>query len=266
MILLYYFQVMLLHGILSFSLVPPARWKGQNQLEENVFLCFWSEALPYAFGAQVKAISTGSMQVGQTKKAVLSVSAGANVPVQVGESIVIGTAFREQVGQFSIEAIEEHTQDLPMLPHPLPISERDSLTQAEQQLFICIEKWIQQADRLCNTLRDAYQLDFSRIGQMERNTCMGRKGKIEGLIYFFHGIGCYFETKDLKIDIDFDSRGDWQGFDEWRIESFISWNYPHLHFSSKDIEQGILALLNKKWLYQIDRMYDHNFYYVVPTA
>lgn len=257
---------MLLHGTLSLAVAPPIRRVAQNQMAENDFLCFWSAALPYIFGAQVTSISGGPLQVGETKGAVLAVHAEAAVHLRAGASIAIGTALREPIGHFVVEVLnEEPAHDLPGV-RSLMAAERGALTRSEQQLFACIEQWVQQADRLCRALRQDYLLDFTRVGRVERNACMGQKGKVNGIAYYFHGIGCYFENDGLKLDVDFDSQGDWYGFDLWRMQSFIEWNYPQLLPSLEPIEQGLMALLRKKWLYQVDRRYDHGFYFVTPTA
>ncbi|MBX0293022.1 hypothetical protein K3G63_21440 [Hymenobacter sp. HSC-4F20] len=257
---------MLLHGTLSLAVAPPSRWLAQNQVAENDFLCFWSAALPYIFGAHVTSVSGGPLRVGETKGAVLAIPAEAAAPLRAGASIAIGTALREQIGHFVVEVLqEEPAQDLPGV-RPVMAAERGALTHSEQQLFACIEQWVQQADRLCCALRQAYGLDFTRIGWVERNACMGQRGRVNGIAYSFHGIGCYFENEGLKLDVDFDSKGDWHGFDLWRIQSFIEWNYPQLVSSLEPIEQGLTALLGKKWLYQVDRRYDHDFYFVTPTT
>ncbi|UOQ69513.1 DUF6896 domain-containing protein [Hymenobacter volaticus] len=257
---------MLLHGTLSLSSAPPARWVTQDQLEEGQFLCFWSETLPYTFGARLHAMPEGPVRLGQTKRAILSVSVEAGEQAGLRECLPIGTASQEAIGQFALEAKEiEPERDLPFGALPLSDYERESLTEVEQQLFCCIEQWVQQANQLCSALREAFQLDFTRLGRMERNARMGRKGTIKGICYAFHGIGCYFEGKDVKLDVDFDSQGNWRGFDVWRVQSFIDWNYPELGLSPARIEQGIEELLRKKWLYQVAQLYGP-FYYVTPVA
>ena len=254
---------MLLHGTLSLTAAPPARWGTKNQLAENDFLCFWSHTLPFIFGAQLQVLSDGPLLVGQTKNTVLSVSVEAGALLQQRACLSIGTALQEQIGYFAVRALEEEPgRNLSRPAQPLAVLERGLLTPTEQQLFRCIEHWVQQADRLCNTLRKAYLLDFTRMGRLERNARLGSKGNVNGIRYAFHGIGCYFETPDLQLDVDFDSQGDWHGFDLWRIQTFIDWNYPHLRLSSERIEQGLVALRKKQWLYQSDRLYDQAFYYV----
>ena len=257
--------MMLLHGPLSLT-TPPAKWVGQRQVEENDYLCFWSVSLPYTFGAQVLTLPDGPLRVGETKRAVLCVTAEAGTQLQVGDHISVGSARQEQSGHLVVRALATQLGGaVPRRVPPLSRAQRDSLTPAEQALFRCIEEWVRQADQLCSALREAFRLDFTRIGRLERNLCMGRQGQRNGIAYSFHGIGCYFETNNLRLDVDFDSRGDWQGYDLWRLQSFIDWNYPQLGFSPQSIEQGVGTLLAKQWIYQVDRSYDHSFYYVTPT-
>ncbi|RYU81806.1 DUF6896 domain-containing protein [Hymenobacter persicinus] len=252
--------------MLSLTTAPPARWVTQDQLEESNFLCFWSDTLPYTFGARIQRLPEGPIGLGAIKPAVLSVSAEAGRLIGLGERIPIGTANQEAIGQFVIAAKEEQLScDRPFGIQPIPVRERGTLTEDEQQLFTCIEHWVQQAHQLCSTLRDAFQLDFTRMGRVERNARMGMQGTVNGLCYAFHGIGCYFETNDLQVDVDFDSQGDWRGFDLWRVQTFIDCNYPQLALTSSSIEQGILELLRKKWLYQEGHSYS-KFYYVPPVA
>ena len=256
---------MLLHGPLSLT-ATPAKWVRQGQVEENDYLCFWSASLPYTFGARVQTLPDGPLRVGETKRAVLCVTAEAGTQLRVGEHLSIGSARQEQSGHLVVRALATQAGEvIPQRALPLSRAQRGSLTPTEQALFWCIEEWVRQADQLCSALREAFRLDFTRIGRLERNMSMGRQGQHNGIAYSFHGIGCYFETNDLRLDVDFDSQGDWRGFDLWRLQSFIDWNYPQLGFSPQSIKQGVDALLAKQWLYQVDRSYDHSFYYVTPV-
>jgi hypothetical protein len=256
---------MLLHGTLSLT-AAPARRVAQNQLAENDFLCFWTETLPYIFGAQLQGLAESPLLVGLITSAVLAVSVEAGALLQPSECLAVGSALQEQIGYFRVHALaQEPARDLPRQGQPVAVMARGPLTPTEQQLVCCIEHWVQQADSLCKALRHAYLLDFTRVGRLERHARMGGKGTVNGIRYAFHGIGCYFETPDLQLDVDFDSQGDWHGFDLWRMQTFIDSNYPHLRLSSEMIEQGIVALREKQWLYQSDRLYDHAFYYVTPV-
>ncbi|MDF7815139.1 hypothetical protein [Hymenobacter sp. YC55] len=257
--------MMLLHGPFSLT-TPPAKWVEQRQVEQNDYLCFWSASLPYTFGAQVLTLPDGPLRVGETKRAVLCVTAEAGTQLRVGEPLSVGSARQEPSGHLVLRVLARQAgKAVPQRVLPLSRVKRGSLTPTEQKLFQRIEEWVRLADQLCSALREAFRLDFTRIGRLERNMCMGRQGQRNGIAYAFHGIGCYFETNNLRLDVDFDSQGDWRGFDLWRLQSFIDWNYPQLGFSAQRIEQGVDALLAKQWLYQVDRPYDHSFYYVTLT-
>ena len=48
--------------------------------------------------------------------------------------------------------------------------------------------------------------------------------------YDFHGVGCYVEFPNYSIDFDFGKNGEFNGFDKWRIASYIDeriLDYPY---------------------------------------
>jgi len=64
--------------------------------------------------------------------------------------------------------------------------------------------------------------------------------------YAFHGIGCYIETSDIIIDIDFGTNCEVGGFDVWKLWNFVIDNNLDKQydiFKDKDKLQSVLSSL-----------------------
>ncbi|WBO86695.1 DUF6896 domain-containing protein [Hymenobacter yonginensis] len=258
---------MLLQGALSYVSPPPVRLQPLPRLEEDFGCCCWRVGASVLATLTVNSLPDGPLVLGETKAAKLKIADEVRKRLQVGDLLLLGTAQQEAIGQFVIQSLEpDPILARALRPRPgLPVA-REPLTASEQQLFTYVEEWVKQADRLCRFLREEFQLDFTRVSRAERTARMGMSGKTKGISFGFHGIGCHFKTKVLELDVDFDSQGDCRGVDLWRIEMFIKWNYPKADLSYTHIKQGISALLQKRWLYQVDRPNDQHFFYVTPTS
>jgi len=51
-----------------------------------------------------------------------------------------------------------------------------------------------------------------------------QKGAVNGLFYFFHGVGCKIETADINVDFDYCSDGTIRTFDEYVIRKYLHHN------------------------------------------
>jgi hypothetical protein len=258
---------MLLTGLLSYLSPPPARLQPLPWVEEDFGCCFWRVGTCVLASLTVTHLPDGPLGLGETKTASLTIASEVVQRLQVGEWLLLGTAQQEGIGQFLVQTIAPDPLQKPALrQRPVPPVMREPLTASEQHLLAYVEEWVQQANRLCISLRKEFQFDFTRVSRTEREARMGASGKVKGIRYGFHGIGCHFKTKDLELDVDFDSQGDWQGVDWWRIRTFIKWNYPTANFSDTHLKQGLMSLVQKKWLYQTDRAPDHHLFYLTPES
>ena len=60
--------------------------------------------------------------------------------------------------------------------------------------------------------------------ELWKHRLVPQKGDGNGLFYFFHGVGCKVETKDLNVDFDYCSDGTIRTFDEWIIQKHLNQN------------------------------------------
>lgn len=85
----------------------------------------------------------------------------------------------------------------------------------------------------CDELKEKYDIPSVReILRWRRLNKIPKEGKVGDVYFSFHGVGCYFESKTDKIDIDFGSEGRVDGFDYLRLRLF--WEQRAERF--KDIE------------------------------
>lgn len=121
------------------------------------------------------------------------------------------------------------------------------------------------ANLFCMTLQEVSGLKFTRCSRTERNAVLSQRGTIQGLTYAFHGRGCYFQTKELVLDVDFDALRNWNGIDLWRLQHFLTENKRALKLTADELAQHMAALLYKQRLHQVDRIADQHFYYLSIT-
>lgn len=81
--------------------------------------------------------------------------------------------------------------------------------------------------------------------------------------YIKHGAGIRFKDSKWKIDIDFGIDGEWNGFDEWRLFSFLEDNNLKSRFTSDQeikefLEEGVKnnIFTKKDELYFLNSMDD----------
>ncbi|OUJ66324.1 DUF6896 domain-containing protein [Hymenobacter crusticola] len=140
----------------------------------------------------------------------------------------------------------------------------DSLTTTEQQVLAYLHEFVHYADFFCTTLIAAFPSAPAGIPPLEQLALVAPRGQVQTLQYAFHGLGCTFQQEGMILSLDFDSLGQWSGFAPWHISSFLSTNHPTLGLSSEDLAQVFDTLVAKQWLYQVERAFDQEFYYLTP--
>jgi len=137
------------------------------------------------------------------------------------------------------------------------------LSEKEAQLLSYVKQYMQHAEACCAVLRAASGLDFTRVSRFERLAVLPQKGKVQGLTYAFHGIGCFFKRKGLIIDVDFDMTGGCNAVDELRIWLFVQDNYPkETYWTQQSIADSMSQLVQQRLLHQVAREHDEHFYYL----
>lgn len=89
------------------------------------------------------------------------------------------------------------------------------------QLLNLIVEYIKTAQYCCGILRENIPDGIPILGAY-RQKVITKNGKIKGLTYNFHGVGCYFEFEDgREINIDFGPNDRCDGFDLYRLRFFL---------------------------------------------
>lgn len=84
-----------------------------------------------------------------------------------------------------------------------------------------ISDYLDAANDVASQMKSTYGIDdlwSAYVGGHLPKT--GAISKLEGGTYRFHGAGCYFQFRDVQIDIDFGPHGSVDGFDAWRLVRF----------------------------------------------
>ena len=137
-----------------------------------------------------------------------------------------------------------------------------SLYEREEQLLGYVEQYMQHAEACCAALQAASGLDFTRVSRAEREAVLPQRGKVQGLIYAFHGRGCFFQKKGLIIDVDFDMTGGCNAVDEWRMRLFLQDNHSQETYWLQHLPEGLARLVQQQRLHQVSREHDEHFYYL----
>lgn len=67
--------------------------------------------------------------------------------------------------------------------------------------------------------------------------------------YFKHGFGIDFRSKNWKVSIDFGPKGEWDGFDSWRLFIFLEDNKIKSKIKNESEIENLLKIGFKKDLF-----------------
>lgn len=118
------------------------------------------------------------------------------------------------------------------------------------QVLELIKEYIACARYVSGLLKEAAGNPENIIGAY-RTTGMPKEGYLEGDIYYnFHGVGCYFELQNTKIDIDFGPGNRCDGFDLYRLEGFhLSRTEKYPELSEVVLKEAFIELTNEGKIY-----------------
>ncbi len=83
-----------------------------------------------------------------------------------------------------------------------------------------IYDYIQCAKYMCDVLTSTYT-EEEELLRAYRLKLLPKSAEVEDLYYNFHGMGCYFEFDGGTIDVDFGPGGRCDGFDAYRLQSYL---------------------------------------------
>lgn len=84
-----------------------------------------------------------------------------------------------------------------------------------------IYDFIQCAKYVCGIFEDMYTESVIPLRAYTMKL-IPKSDTIDGILYNFHGIGCYFEFNGGAIDVDFGPDGRHDGFDKDRLKFYLS--------------------------------------------
>jgi hypothetical protein len=107
-----------------------------------------------------------------------------------------------------------------------------------------ISEYVQATRALSQRLGAAF--GQSSLLQGRRDQAIPRSGRTaDGLVFNFHGIGCWISDGQLSVDFDFLPDGQVDGFDAWRLHVFTEDNPSLVGVRGREEIQLALELLAK---------------------
>lgn len=122
-----------------------------------------------------------------------------------------------------------------------------------------IKRYVAAVDRATHELR--LQLGHSDLLAAAKNGLVPRSGRLEGLRYTFHGVGCTVEFDDVCIDFDFGPRGRHGGFDAWRLSRFAAQD-GESGAESDEIQRGLDELVASGFIVKSEGLPSPHLYYL----
>ncbi|HZI12183.1 MAG TPA: hypothetical protein VE153_17500 [Myxococcus sp.] len=116
--------------------------------------------------------------------------------------------------------------------------------QPDDWLGRLISEYVQATRALSQRLGAAFAQ--SSLLQGRRDKAIPRSGRTaDGLVFNFHGAGCWISDGQLSVDFDFLPDGQVDGFDAWRLHVFTEENPALVGVRSHEEVQLALELLAK---------------------
>lgn len=141
-------------------------------------------------------------------------------------------------------------------------------TQQEQSLIGLIKEYIQCAKYYTGLLSDSYDGDES-ILRAYRSGLIAKEGYLDsGSVYYcMHGIGCYFESQNDSIDIDFGPDDQCEGFDLSRLSYFLENRKDRYKgFSSESLGDSFQSLIDKGVVYHARMLPSVHLFYLKDNS
>lgn len=93
------------------------------------------------------------------------------------------------------------------------------------ELVKLINKYLEVGENFLTYFFNGKQIKTPKSDTVWASTIIDPNGNIKnGITYFKHGIGIDFKDNNWKISIDFGPKGEWDGFDSWRLFLFLTSN------------------------------------------
>lgn len=134
----------------------------------------------------------------------------------------------------------------------------------KEKLLKLINEYIACSNYACGLLKDL-KGDTETIIRAIRLNKIPKEGVLEHNIYYnFHGIGCFFQLPNNRIEIDFGPNDRCDGFDINKLEIFLyskENDYPEF-MNKKNLEEAFLKLLSEHIIYNPQWPPSEHLYYL----
>lgn len=118
------------------------------------------------------------------------------------------------------------------------------------ELIILINKYLKVGGNFLTCFFDGKKIKIPKSNIAWASTIFDQNGNLKnGITYFKHGGGIDFKDNNLEISIDFGPKGEWDGFDSWRLFLFMTVNNIRSTIQGEDEIQDLLIKGVKKGLF-----------------
>ncbi len=112
---------------------------------------------------------------------------------------------------------------------------------SNRELISLIREYLSDVARFCGMFPVSNPLKEYRSGNLSKEGQLF-SGSVS---YSFHGVGCLFESADRLVDTDFGPGGRIDGFDLWRLRSYVASRPEKYHelCDGEDLEVAFESLV-----------------------
>lgn len=111
------------------------------------------------------------------------------------------------------------------------------------ELTKLIDKYLEVGEYFLNNFFNDKKIKIPNSNMDWVSAIFNQKGRLkDGTVYFKHGFGIDFQNKNWQISLDFGPKGEWDGFNAWKLQLFIKTNNIS---SSLQYENKIQKLLDR---------------------
>jgi hypothetical protein len=131
-------------------------------------------------------------------------------------------------------------------------TKEETLTRLVKNFLEMVRDFQNQATYANELLKSSLKLENPMLWREAGVRQKGAFGQQDAVLYFFHGIGCRVQTGNILVDWDYGNGGRTDGFDFWRLRSFVSdWKDKYVEFCDEDLLKSVFQeSINKGLIHQ----------------
>lgn len=138
------------------------------------------------------------------------------------------------------------------------------MSSTEKKLIELLEEYITCSSYFMSVIKDNYPIDKEGILRSRRLNLIPKDGTIGDIYFNFHGGGCYFETSNDSIDVDFGPNDRTDGFDFDRINNFYTNRKVKYHEiqNETELKEAFESLFNQSIIFKPSIYPNPHLYYL----